>query len=895
MIFADIFYIIFIWPVRFIIEFFFLAFKEIFNDNIGITIIFLSIVVNVLLLPIYNIAEKWQKHERLLQEQMKPVIFRIRKFFTGDERQMLINAYYRQKHYSPFNLRSSFGLLLQIPFFIAAYNFLSHSASVNGNFLFIPNLGAPDGLLNISVFSINILPIIMTVFNLLSSFVYSYNLSVREKIQLFFIPALFLILLYNFPSGMVLYWTFNNLFSLVKNITLRFSKNPLKILYYIYAFCLTLVVLALALGLTGINRYRIHFIIICCILIILPLFTKKFLSIIGNINKFNIEQNKERLFFLFPLILFSLITGVITPLQLIISSPQDFLNPILFLIRTSLQSFSLFILLPYLIYHFGNILIKRILCLSSIFLCFTGAFSYFFFTPLYGTMTRAFKFENTNHLLDAYNSLFNLFIILPGIILILLLFILKNKNIISGFMKISVISVLMFIIFNISAYALTNNHDRKINNNESNYASSLEGFYKFSLTGNNVLYIFLDRAAGAAFFDVLKYLPDLHEKLEGFTFYPNTLSFANFTVSGLTAVFGGYDYSPSEINKRIFNTMWGGDNLLENSINESYSVLASIFGKEKRVFVIDPPIADSRTIPAVTFFNNINNVSSLNINEYFNHKYKENFIEGKESSFESFDYDIIFRYGLFRTSLPAFRYLIYYNGKWWRDGRSTNFARALTGVSTLYYLKDMVTIDDGDDSLCILMNELTHDDAPFNSSLQLTAGSIVYSDEEEAFFNKHGHLQYIYTYCAAISLLTDFFDYLKQNNIYDNTKIIVVSDHGREYPNPFFESDGMERYNPLLLVKNYNEKGNLNISNEFMTNADAPLLAVSNINNPVNKYLNTPFTRPLLFSEYDIIVNDTPGSLKNHYKNGFKIIKSRKLLSNNIFSSSSWEDWKEGN
>ena len=78
---SDIFYIILIWPVRFIFEFLFLLFREIFDKNTGISIIFISVFINIILLPVYNTAEKWQKHERLLLVHMKPMLNRIRNYY----------------------------------------------------------------------------------------------------------------------------------------------------------------------------------------------------------------------------------------------------------------------------------------------------------------------------------------------------------------------------------------------------------------------------------------------------------------------------------------------------------------------------------------------------------------------------------------------------------------------------------------------------------------------------------------------------------------------------------------------------------------------------------------------------------------------------------------------
>ena len=188
--------------------------------NPGLAIIGVSVGVTLFCLPLYAVAEKWQQRERDIQQKLKPKVDKIKKVFKGDEQYMILSTYYRQNNYHPiYALRSSFGLLIQIPFFIAAYNFLSHLQSLNGvSFLFIKDLGTPDGLIKIGNFSINFLPILMTLINCIAGAVYTKGLPVKEKLQLYGMALVFLVLLYTSPAGLVLYWTMNNVFSLVKNI-----------------------------------------------------------------------------------------------------------------------------------------------------------------------------------------------------------------------------------------------------------------------------------------------------------------------------------------------------------------------------------------------------------------------------------------------------------------------------------------------------------------------------------------------------------------------------------------------------------------------------------------------------------------------------------------------------
>lgn len=118
-------------------------------------------------------------------------------------------------------------------------------------------------------------------------------------------------------------------------------------------------------------------------------------------------------------------------------------------------------------------------------------------------------------------------------------------------------------------------------------------------------------------------------------------------------------------------------------------------------------------------------------------------------------------------------------------------------------------------------------------------------------------MQHYHALMAAFIQLGNWFDYLRENNVWDNTRIILVSDHGfyfGEYFNmvleapPYFKDDEGEyylnllAYNPLFMVKDFDSQV-FSTDNSFMTNADTPLLAFGGlIEKPVNPFLNTSIT-----------------------------------------------------
>ena len=177
---------IFIYPITQVIELIFTFSLKVFKET-GISILSVSVVLGLICLPFYNVAERWQEIERNTVKRLKPKIDLIKAVFTGDERFMILQTLYRQNHYHPaYALRSTFGILLQVPFFMAAYSCLSNLEILKGApFLFIPNLGEPDGLLSLGNITLNILPISMTIVNIVSCILYSKGFQIKDKIPLY--------------------------------------------------------------------------------------------------------------------------------------------------------------------------------------------------------------------------------------------------------------------------------------------------------------------------------------------------------------------------------------------------------------------------------------------------------------------------------------------------------------------------------------------------------------------------------------------------------------------------------------------------------------------------------------------------------------------------------------
>ena len=133
-------------PLRLLFEVIYMMAERLIG-NPGLSIIVLSLMMNFLVLPLYRRADAMQEEERETELRLHKGVAHIKKTFRGDERMMMLQTYYRQNNYKPtYVLKGATSLFLEIPFFIAAYRFLSGLELIKGvSFGPIADLGAADG------------------------------------------------------------------------------------------------------------------------------------------------------------------------------------------------------------------------------------------------------------------------------------------------------------------------------------------------------------------------------------------------------------------------------------------------------------------------------------------------------------------------------------------------------------------------------------------------------------------------------------------------------------------------------------------------------------------------------------------------------------------------------
>lgn len=208
--------------------------------NAGVSIILLSLAVKIILWPLTNIADRWQAEVNRIQGRLQPRLDAIRREFKGEEAHNRVLAVYKEEGvHTLYTLKSLAGFAIQVPMFIGAFDMLADNFALSGvPFLWIDDLAKPDRWLALPVAvpffgaHLNVLPCLMTAVTIISAMLQADpsltpELARRQRLRLYAMAGAFFVLFYTFPAGMVLYWTANNLWHLLKvQVSQRLPGRP---------------------------------------------------------------------------------------------------------------------------------------------------------------------------------------------------------------------------------------------------------------------------------------------------------------------------------------------------------------------------------------------------------------------------------------------------------------------------------------------------------------------------------------------------------------------------------------------------------------------------------------------------------------------------------------------
>ncbi len=782
--FVEIIYSFFISPVEYFIGVLFFLLLHVWKDNLGTAIISMGFCISLITLPMYLQADKIQRTVNDKRKAMFVWEKSIKKCFSGEERFMRLTAFYKVIGYRQTDvLKTVLPLFLQIPFFVAAYHFLSGAEVLDGSTPFWGmDLAKQDGLVRIGGISLNLLPVLMTVFNILASLIYTRRMTLLQKLQPLAVAAIFLILLYRSPSGMVLYWLTNNIFTLGKNVVqLFFGKN------------------------------------------------KK------NEKTKRESMDSEILIATAGL---SALCGFLIPVMTIAASPADFvdpyhyISPFYYCILTFAAYSGLFLfwcrIITLLIGKNGRMVLKVVLYSFLI----TGVIVYAFMGRDLGIISNSLVYDrfDMHSEIDVVAGCF-VGMAVPAVVLYVRKYNMALKNI-----GISVLITCLILglwkTWSIMDYLKT----VEICENTD---PSLETVAVFGKRQKNLVVIMLDRAISGYLPYIMEENPVLYEQFSGFTYYPNTVSPGTCTMTGAPCLYGGYEYTPEAMERR-------SDEDYYEKFGQALLLMPLIFRNAgDRVTVCDSPyenIVWDRPTEVYRSYG-INNVTTKG-------RYLDD-VSDKEMIIRNF-----FFYSAFRTVVPIVADALYDDGYYLScDARRESDDIFLSSYTVLKNLPLLTSIDDEmkNDSVLIIANEITHTPhllhtPGYTPDPSIKKGNfeypgVIYAGGKSLELSDYAQTAHYHSNAAALLRLGEWFDYLKEKGVWDNTKIIIVSDHGTNLGHLPYIDDGsnIESVNALLMVKDFDAVG-FTVSDEFMSNSDVPSLSFEEmIENPIN-----PFTGSLV-------------------------------------------------
>lgn len=188
-------------------------------------IIVLTICIKLGLWPLQNKATNSMKKMQALQPKMTE----LREKYQDDPQRMNTELMKLYKDYGVNPFGGCLPMLVQIPIFFGFYNMLGKAVELrNSSFLWIHDLSMPDTVAHLPFIGIplNILPLVMAVTMFWQMMISPKSGDAVQQRVFMFMPLIFVFFCYNFASALALYWTVQNLFSIVQLYLTRNKVTP---------------------------------------------------------------------------------------------------------------------------------------------------------------------------------------------------------------------------------------------------------------------------------------------------------------------------------------------------------------------------------------------------------------------------------------------------------------------------------------------------------------------------------------------------------------------------------------------------------------------------------------------------------------------------------------------
>lgn len=193
----------------------------------GLAIVVITFIIKMVFWPLTAASTRSMKRMSALQPQMKA----LQEKFKDDPAKMnrKLMEFMRENKVSP--LGGCLPMLLQIPVFFGFFTMIRSAIELRGaHFLWVTDLSQPDTLFYAAGFPINLLPLLMgvTMFWQAQLTPPSPGMDPTQQKIMKYMPLMFMVFLYNYSAALTLYWTTQNLLTILQT-KLTKTADPAKV------------------------------------------------------------------------------------------------------------------------------------------------------------------------------------------------------------------------------------------------------------------------------------------------------------------------------------------------------------------------------------------------------------------------------------------------------------------------------------------------------------------------------------------------------------------------------------------------------------------------------------------------------------------------------------------
>src|SRR5690625_2772328 len=201
----------FVYPMSWLITYF----ADLFNDNFGLSIVIVTIIIRLLLLPLNIKQLQSSKAMQDIQPELKALQekYSSKDAKTQQKLQQETMALFQKHGVNP--LAGCLPIIVQMPILIAMYHAIMRTKAIEGHTFLWFALDSPD----------YILPIIAGAATFLQQKLMMAGSSAAQNPQmvamLYMMPIMITVIAFFFPAALALYWVVGNIFMVAQTFFIR--------------------------------------------------------------------------------------------------------------------------------------------------------------------------------------------------------------------------------------------------------------------------------------------------------------------------------------------------------------------------------------------------------------------------------------------------------------------------------------------------------------------------------------------------------------------------------------------------------------------------------------------------------------------------------------------------